>query len=231
MAHMENSQMDKNTKVTLTEKWWKDNKAKTLPDKGNLAAALKAFEAAYKEQSKGGPMCYKPIKDALDACDDLDKAASQTASKCVPGLHGESKHVLTRTFTAEVDRIRKELTKSLNYQDGVIQSLNYRTIKKSKVYWQIFEKHAKKEFAMDSINFLEEVGSKNYQKLYYKFIDNNAPEQINIPSKLKKKFDEALSLNVIQAAPWDETRKEIENLLNTDTVKRFKEILYKNKSI
>ena len=66
--------MKKDAKVLLTEKWWNDNKAKTLPDKAGLGKALKPIEGAMKlaAVSKGGAKAasIKAASEALAAAED-----------------------------------------------------------------------------------------------------------------------------------------------------------------
>lgn len=78
--------MKKGATPELRQKWWKDNKAKTLKKTG-LGAALKDYEVAEKLSN------YKRMLKALDA---VKKKARTAEGACVKKLHDETLAALQR---------------------------------------------------------------------------------------------------------------------------------------
>ena len=226
-TQQENLKMEKNTKVKLTEKWWKDNKAKTLRDSANLGAALKAFEKVCDQALKAKGMEALPLlRDALDACDDLDARAKQTAGNCVAKLHGESKHVLTNTFPAEVDSERKALKKAQKSIKKDIEDLSIEKIMKDRVYFLLFSKFLKKNGKIDHLDYLVQYKKKN-DYIYNNFIKKGA--KMDIPAdEFRKDFDDAYANGKLKDAPWEDLADIVKYHLEATRLERFTEDLLKD---
>lgn len=194
--------MKKNTKVVLTQKWWKDNKSKSLIGKGNLGKTLGAFEGAFKlAMVAKGMERGKRIKAALKLCDALDAAAAKNAKACVPKLHAETKYVLQNTFPAEVDKHRKALTKSYKELQQKLASMTAAEMLKDKTYRALYMAMAKKRYNDENILFILAASKKN-AAVYDEFIKEGASKQINIDHSLRVQFDDAMRDGNIGSAPW-----------------------------
>jgi len=194
--------MKKNTKVKLTQKWWKDNKAKTLVGKGNLGKTLAAFEPALKLAvvSKGAEQA-KRLKVAIKLCDALDAAAAKNAKACVPKLHTDTKFVLQNSFPAEVDKHRKLLVKQQQTLRKTLASLTAQQMLKDKTYLSLYVAMAKTRYNSENVNFIMHAKKKN-AAIYDEYIKEGAPQQINIDGSLRIKFDDAMQNGDIGSAPW-----------------------------
>ena len=194
--------MKKNTKVDLTRKWWKDNKAKTLVDKGNLDKALAAFEPAFKlSQAAKGTEKIKRMKVALSLCDALDAAAQKNAKACVSKLHSDTKYVLQNSFPAEVAKYRKTLQNQYKALRKEYVSMTAQQLLKDKTALTLYIAMAKKRYCDENIYFIMNAKKKN-QAVYDEYIKESAPKQINIDASLRVQFDQAAQQGNLSAAPW-----------------------------
>ncbi len=208
--------MKKNAKVQLTQKWWKDNKPKSLIGKGNLGKTLGAFEGAFKLAmvSKGKEQA-KRIKAALKLCDAVDAAAARNAKACVPKLHNETKYVLQNSFPAEVEKHRKALIKAYKALQQKLASMTAVQMMKDKTFLVLYMAMAKKRYVSENINFILAAKKKN-AAVYEEFIKENAPQQINIDHALRVQFDKAMEAGTIGNAPWNKAVSACVALINNN---------------
>ncbi len=194
--------MKKNTKVLLTQKWWKENKAKTLKDKGGLGKVLGAFESAYKLAfAAKGTEQFKRLKVALKLCGALDVAAGKNAKACISKIHADTKHVLENSFLSEVADHRKRL---LNVQKELvikIAKMKITDVIKDKSYLVQYMAMAKKRLNQENINFILASKKKN-AAVYNEYIKVGSPQEINIDHRLRAEFDTAFANGDIGNAPW-----------------------------
>ncbi len=195
--------MEFKTKVELTEKWWKENGAKTLPDKG-LGKALGRLEASLKIRVKPSELTLwiDKIEAPIKACDDVEKAAAATINACKKGLHDETKHVLQKTFQAELKKFRKEHEKeALLGLKSTIGKLQVDDIFVSKDNLKLFQLYAKKNLITEVVDFVLDSKKMN-EKVYKEYIEEGSPQEINIDSKLRDEFKEAYENKKLGSAPW-----------------------------
>lgn len=208
--------MKKNTKVILTQKWWKDNKAKTLIGKGNLGKTLGAFESAFKLAivSKGAERA-KRLKVAIKLCDALDEAAKKNAKACNAKLHADTLHVLKNSFPAEVDKHRKILVKSYKGMQQELMSIKVSDLLKDKTMLVLYMQLAKKNYTIENINFILSAKKKN-AAVYNEFIKEGASQQINIDYDLRVQFDNAFRDGSLGSAPWGKAVTVCSSLISTN---------------
>lgn len=208
--------MKKNTKVLLTQKWWKDNKAKTLIGKGNLGKTLGAFESAFKLAivAKGAERA-KRLKTAISLCDALDEAAKKNAKACNSKIHADTLHVLKTSFPAEVDKHRKVLQKALKTMKQELTSLKVSDLLKDKTMLVLYMQMAKKNFTIENINFILAAKKKN-AAVYDEFIKEYASQQINIDYDLRVEFDNAFRDGKLGSAPWSKAVNVCASLIMTN---------------
>ena len=214
--------MKKNTKVKLTQKWWKDNKAKSFVGKGKLGKTLAAFEPALKLAvvSKGAEQ-GKRLKAALKLCDALDVAAATNAKACVSKLHADTKYVLQNSFPAEVEKHRKLLQNQYKALRKEYESMTVLKMLKDKTALALYVAMAKKRFNDENIYFIMNAKKKN-QAVYDEYIKESAPKQINIDASLRGQFDNAAAQGNLSAAPWKKAVGECMKLIqDNDMGSRF----------
>jgi len=221
--------MKKDAKVLLTEKWWNDNKAKTLPDKAGLGKALKPIEGAMKlaAVSKGGAKAAS-IKAASEALAAAEDAAAKTAKNCIKGVHGDTAHVLTKTFPAKVKEYQSMLDKMLTSLNKELNALTPIAVMKDKTLRVAFMQYAKARFVSENPNFLL-VASKKDAGVYNEFIRAGASQQINISNALRSKFDEAMANNDLANAPWKKAIDEVITLMASNDIGPFAKYILEGK--
>ena len=218
--------MEKNTKVVLTEKWWNDNKAKTLVDKGNVGKTLKLAEGAFKLAfvAKGKEL-VKQVNAALGICEALDKAALSTAGACLPKVHGDTAFVLKNTFKAEVEKHRKLLSKHLADYQSEIKKITIHEIVKDKTLMVAFIQFAAKSHFDHEPRFVISAVKKSAD-IYKQFIEAGSKDEINISGSLRSEFKKFFDKGEIQKAPWDKAILESMGVC-TQYVPKFQEELLK----
>ncbi len=204
--------MEKTTKVVLSEKWWKDNKAKTLPEKG-LGKALGKLEAITKlaAVAKGAEKA-KSLKAVLAVCDEVDKAAAATIKACKKKLHDETKFVLENAFKSAMAKVRKDYMSEYAALEKKIKALTMTDILKDRTYRVLFQQYSKKRYVEENINFLMAAAKKD-DKVYKEFIKEGAPQQINIDGPVRTAFDEAFAKGDVKKGPWPKAIAAIINLI------------------
>ncbi len=202
--------MKKNTPVKLTEKWWKDNKAKSLVDKGKLDKALKAFEPAFKlaAVAKGQEKAQR-IATALSALDDVEAAAAKTTKACVPKLHSDTKHVLKNTLPVEAEKHRKLLLKIRKDLESSLIGIKLKDLIKDRTLLPIYVKYAKKRLNDENINFILAAMKKQDAAVYNEFIVLGGRQELNIDESVRQKFAKAHSAGDVSKGPWAKLIKEI----------------------
>ncbi|MCF6272651.1 MAG: hypothetical protein L3J37_05580 [Rhodobacteraceae bacterium] len=208
--------MERNTKVILTQKWWKENKPKTLTGKGNLGETLKNFEGALTSTTvaKGQEQGVR-LKVAQALCDALDTAAARNAKACLPKAHAETKFVLQNTFPPEVEKHRKLLDKKYKDLKKKLLALTAEQMVNDRTYRVLYMAMAKKHYNDKNINFVLEADGKN-AAIYEKYIKSGAPQQINIDHSLRARFDDAMRDGKIGNAPWSKAVKACLGLINSN---------------
>ncbi|MBL4806383.1 MAG: hypothetical protein JKY31_03745 [Rhodobacteraceae bacterium] len=212
--------MKNNVKVVLTQKWWKDNKAKTLSDKANLGKLLAAFEPAYKLVFVAkGPVQLKRANDLLVLCKALDVAADKNAKACGK-FQKETMEILKKAFPAEVKVHRKKIEGVLKDLKAQYSNPKVADMLKDRTMRSAYLQYAAGNYTDESIKFLM-VASKKTDAVYQEFIKDGAPQQINIPGKVRIPFDKAFAAGNIATAPWKGAVSEIIRMLQNEEMKKF----------
>lgn len=186
--------MEMNTKVILTAKWWTDNKAKTLKDKGKLEQALKNYGKVAKSWGGAkGEVLMKALMNILASLDALDKAADTNIKACVKGVHNETKHVLSGAFKKDVEAERKQFIKRKKDLLKEAGSLTFKKIYGDMSWRVLFLQFAKKVYISENINFLiaVEAEKKKNKKTYEMFIKLGAKQELNLSKKTRDNFKNA----------------------------------------
>ena len=217
--------MDKNLKVELNEMWWKENQPRTLTDKGKIGPALKKFETNWKLSINAkGPTRFGLLEGELDALAAIDTAAGKTAGACKKGVHDDAKHVLTKSFPKKTTEFRNAIKKELDALDKKFNSMNFNTVFKDKNLFNHFAVFAKNNFFGENTMFLIE-GKKPSDKLYQKYIPDNAPFQINIKHKARVWLNATYEKKKVKDGPSDTAYKEIYILTKTNFNNRRQEFV------
>lgn len=200
--------MDKGIKVKLTEKWWNDNKPKTLPDKG-LGKALKDFDTLWTAAgTMKGPKAVIVIDKALTQAETVRAKAKATAAACVKKLHDDTKHVLTKTFVTELDKAVKELAAMKTKLDAEIETLDWKKVLADRTLMTLFHEYCdKKMHSGESTSFLIEYKKKD-RSIYDKYIVKGGAFEINISSRLRDQFHAHAAAGTLKDAPWGEAARE-----------------------
>lgn len=195
--------MEKNTPVKLTAKWWVDNKATTLKDKGKLADALKKFESSTKGLLAKGQLKAKALNESFAACKAMLKAAQTNAKACAKNVHDETCYVLKNTFKTAVESRQKELKTTWETMRKAITKMSFETAYKDKTYRVLLVQRAKKCGETNNLNLYIALQKKKNQETFEKYIKPfSGGESANIKGALRKEFHKFAAEGKLDKAPW-----------------------------
>lgn len=214
--------MEKNTPVKLTNKWWTDNKAKTLKDKGKLGDALKKYETATKELGSKGRFRAEALCASYAACTVLLKAAKTNASACTNNIHDETCHVMKNSFKTAVTARQKELKTAWEAMRKTIMKMQFDAIYKDKTYRVLLVQRAKENGETNNLNCYLALQKKKDQATYDMYIKpSSGGQSANIKGSLRKEFHKAADEGKLDKAPWAKVKDFVRgqvyaNLLGAD---------------
>jgi hypothetical protein len=205
----EEKTMEKNTKVQLTKKWWDDNKATTLKDKGKLGEALATFEKAQKlaAASKGSAKA-KAMKAANAACEAMLKAADTNQKNCTKKIHDETQHILKNGFETAVETVQKDLKKSWEAMRTDLKNKKPAEVFKDRTLRVELHKQMKANFDLKHMDFIMSVSKRNME-VYDTFISRSSNTQVNVIRKTRDAFQQAAESGNIANAPWKKATEEV----------------------
>jgi len=207
--------MDKGTKVKLTEKWWNDNKPKTLPEKG-LGKALKDFDTLCTAAgSMKGPKALQIIDKALAQGKKVEAAARATAGACVKKLHDDTKHVLTKTFPVELAKAVKTLEAMKAKLDSEVETLSLKKVLGDRTLMALFHEYCDNNMHCGENTAFLMAYKKSDRSVYDNYVAKGSKFEINISDSLRKKFDVHAEAGTLKDAPWDDAAKECAGMVFT----------------
>lgn len=208
--------MDKNLKVELNEKWWKDNQPRTLADKGKLGPALKKFENNWKlSLASKGPARLGCLEGALQALKAVDAAAKKNVGACKTGVHDNAKHVLSKSVPKTTADFAKVIQKEIDAINKKFKTMDFKTVEKDRTLFNHFCVFANEAYFGECTQFLIEGKNPN-DKVYEKFIPRGAPMSINIKYATRAAISAAYEAKKVKEGPWKDAYKEIYTLTQTN---------------
>lgn len=204
------------TMAIITRAEWRKMRDRNGVGKGHAKVSIGAALDAYHAS--------KTCEARIAKLDALAKAYATYANSLDAKVPGE--HQLAREIGGQLLPEVREVADRYEERNEIAQDMKDLTVDKilkDRPLLALYTPYAKKEFTDESLDFVKAVDKKmKKQDIYEMFISPKAKRQVNLPGGLQSKLDKLAEKEEYDKMDLVEVRKEICEMLNRDSLPRFK---------